>query len=60
MKYIETGKYRSDSKNHYKIKVSDCDYEFLSQYNWHASIQTGAVSARDGLLALKQEEHTNT
>lgn len=37
MKFIETGKCRSDAKRRVKVMVSDEDYELVKQYNWQVS-----------------------
>lgn len=43
MKYIETGKKRSDAKRKWLIMVDDEDYDFLNQFSWQAD-KYGCVS----------------
>lgn len=47
MKYIKTGKKRSDSKRHWLVMVDDEDYEYLNQFYWFVD-SYGSVSSKLG------------
>ncbi len=64
MKYLETGRTRSDAKRKWQVMVDDEDYEWLRQYEWqvdrHNSVKTHAPGMKGKLihrLILNAPEH---
>ncbi len=44
MKYIKTGRHRSDAKRHKLVTVDDADFKYLNQFNWHVDRDNAASS----------------
>jgi len=48
MKFIETGRTRSDAQRKVLVMVDDCDYEFLNQYYWQVDKTNAVATHKNG------------